>query len=222
LVVCNGDPKECNLSFVEDPNMSTEELKAAFPEAYVVRMRDLMSDSLKRINQLSTQRHLTEVTKTFSKFALDHGIPIDCLADPDHTLPDTMRKILSLEINAKIHHLALTYLDTPKDEDFARIHELIDEAKALDTTFSFGGTGRMFHRKLMGLIENVERNQDEASVRHITGLITIADWLELYIDKTTLENKVFPIYMKFMEDPNGKLAALKPMFDWLNFEVPHA
>ena len=74
----------------------------------------------------------------------------------------------------------------------------------------------------MGLIENVERNQDEASVKHITGLITVADWLELYIDKTTLENKVFPTYKKFMEDPNGKLAALKPMFDWLNFEGPHA
>ena len=222
LVVAEGDPKATKLSFVKDPNMSTEELKKAFPAAYVVRMRDFMSDSLKRINQLSTQRHLTEVTKTFSKFALDHGIPIDCLADPDHTLPDTMRKILSLEINAKIHHLALTYLDNPCDEDFAKIHELIDEAKALDTTFSFGGTGRMFHRKLMGLIENVARNQDEASVKHITGLITVADWLELYIDKTTLENKVFPTYKKFMEDPNGKLAALKPMFDWLNFEGPHA
>lgn len=221
LVVADGDESTSKLTFVDNPNMTTEELKKMFPSAYVVRMRDLMSDSLKRINRLSTQKHLSNLTESFSSFAMNHGISIDSLADPDHTLPDTMRKILSLEINAKIHHEALEYLDNPSEALFKEIHDLINEAKALDTKFSFGGTGRIFHKKLMGLIEKVEENQAEATVNHITGLITIADWLELFIDKTSLENKVYPVYKKFIAEPHGIYASLKPMFDWLNFEGPH-
>jgi hypothetical protein len=52
-----------------------------------------MSDSLKRINELSTQKYLAEITETFSEVALHQGLTVDSLADPDHTLPDTMRKV---------------------------------------------------------------------------------------------------------------------------------
>ncbi len=77
----------------------------------------------------------------------------------------------------------------------------------------------MFFRKLSALIDDVYAKIDESTVKYITDLITVADWLKLGIDKTSLENKVFKIYKQFKEDPKGKLAALKPMFGWLNFEV---
>ena len=219
IVAAMGEIEQNGLKFVENPNMGTEELKRLFPTAYVVRMRDLMSDSLKRINTLSTQKHLTNLTESFSNFALNHGISIDSLADPDHTLPDTMRKILSLELNARIHYAALKLLEEPSDALVKEIKDLVDEANALDTKPSFGGTGRMFFRKLSTLIETVAKNLDESTVKYITDLITVADWLQLYIDKTTLENKVFGFYREFKKSPTGKFAALKPMFSWLNFEV---
>ncbi|MCR5379245.1 MAG: DUF3536 domain-containing protein [Fibrobacter sp.] len=219
IVAAMGEIEQNGLKFVENPNMGTEELKRLFPTAYVVRMRDLMSDSLKRINTLSTQKHLTNLTESFSNFALNHGISIDSLADPDHTLPDTMRKILSLELNARIHYAALKLLEEPSDALVKEIKDLVDEANALDTKPSFGGTGRMFFRKLSTLIETVAKNLDESTVKYITDLITVADWLQLYIDKTTLENKVFDFYREFKKSPTGKFAALKPMFSWLNFEV---
>lgn len=221
LVVADGENEQNGLKFVENPNMSTQELQAANPTAFVVRMRGLMSDSLKRINQITTKKHLTEITEAFSSFALNHGISIDNLADPDHTLPDTMRKILSLEINARIHYAALKLLEGPNDKLVAEIKDLMGEADALDTNPSFGGTGRMFFRKLNTLIDTVSANYDEATVKYITDLITVADWLSLGIDKTNLENKVFGIYKQFKENPEGKLSALRPMFGWLNFEVDH-
>ena len=47
----------------------------------------------------------------------------------------------------------------------------------------------------------------------------MAGWLHLYIDKTTLENQVFPIYQKYIENPEDPHnRTLLPMFDWLNFE----
>lgn len=219
LVVADGENEQNGLKFVENPNMGTQELQNLYPTAYVVRMRNLMSDSLKRINQISTKKYLNDLTESFSSFALSHGLSIDSLADPDHTLPDTMRKILSLELNSRIHHLALEYMEKEDRDTFNEIHDLIDEANALKTHYSFGGTGRMFHAKLVELIDSVFESFDKDAVRHITGLITVADWLRLEIDKTSLENKVFPAYQEYVKNPDSKIAALKPMFIWLNFEV---
>ena len=219
IVVALTSAGQDDLSFVENPNISTEELKHLYPTAYVVRMRDLMSDSLQRINQLETQKSLLDVTQQFSEFAMAKGLSIDSLADPDHTLPDTMRNILSLDICAKIHHLALEYLQEPKPEMFDEIKSLLDEANALNASFSFGGTGRIFHKKLASLITEVEENMKPETVQYITELITIADLMHLNIDKTSLENLVFPLYQEFKKDPRGTMAGLTPMFGWLNFEV---
>jgi alpha-amylase/alpha-mannosidase (GH57 family) len=216
IVVCEGCFND--LDFVENPNISTEELKSLYPSAYVVRLKNLMSDSLKRINRLTTQKKLLEITKNFSDFALKQGLTVDSLADPDHTLPDTLRKVLSMDINLRIHHGALKYLEIPSDILFYEIKDLIDESKSLKTRFSFGGTGRIFHKKIAELIDKSALDYDEVSIRHITGLISLADWMGLYIDKTSLENQAFVVYEKYKKDPQGTCKALKPMFEWLNFE----
>lgn len=218
LVVADGDIESNGVKFVENPNISTKELQNLYPIAYVVRMRNLMSDSLKHINQISTKKYLNELTALFSNFALKHGLSIDSLADSDHTLPDTMRKMLSLEINSELNHLALQYLEQDDRKVFDEICDLVEEADALHTQYSFGGTGRMFFAKLNELIDLAFTNSNEKAVEHITGLITIADKLHMYIDKTTLENKVFPVYKEYVKNPS-KFEALKPMFGWLNFEV---
>ncbi|MFA6623401.1 MAG: DUF3536 domain-containing protein [Fibrobacteraceae bacterium] len=211
---------EGDFPFVVNPNLTFDELKTKFPDAYLVRMRDLMSDSLQKINQLLTREHLEEVTASFNGFAVEHGLTVDSLADQDHTLTDTMRKCLSLEINAKIHNLALEYLKAHSDEVLRETEALVKEATALRTNFSFGGTGRMFHKKLSQLIADVSGAPDANAVKHITGLISMADWLHLYIDKTTLENQAFETYRKYLKNPSGELAGLVPMFDWLNFARP--
>ena len=219
IIVAMGEEQESGLTFVTDPNMTTEQLHELYPTAYVVRMSNLASDSLKRINQLSTQMHLENITKSFSGFALNHGISIDSLADPDHTLPDTMRKILTVEINARIHHAALQLLNEHHQAIIDEIKELITEATALNTHFSFGGLGHMFFHKLTLLIDEVSKKYDEKTLNYITDLITVADWLKLYINKTSLENYVFGFYKEYKAEPKGKFAALRQMFQWLNFEV---
>jgi hypothetical protein len=220
LVVTEGEPEVNKLSFVENPNMSAEELQHQFPTAYVVQMRHLMSDSLKRINQLETKRSLKDITEAFSDFAVAKGLSIDSLADPDHTLPDTIRTILSLDINSKIHHLVLEYLETPEQSHFAAIEKLVKEANALNATFSFGGTGRMIHRKIVDCLDEVFESLKQSTILYITNLISLADWLHIYIDKTSIENQAFPKFQEFRKNPKGKLKALIPVFQWLNFEVP--
>lgn len=217
IVFCDADPS--SVSFVPNPNVSFKDLQNQFPTAYVIRMRHMMSDSLRHINQLLTKSRLENVTKAFDGFALSHGLSIDSLADPDHTLTDTMRKALSLEINAKIHEMALQYLKEHDPELLEDVRELVEEASELRTHFSFGGTGRMFHKKLTELIDKASFEHDESVISHITGLISMAGWLHLNIDKTSLENQVFPIYKNYISDTeNPENRALLPMFDWLNFE----
>lgn len=216
IVVAEGVTTE--LPFVENPNLSTEELRRLFPTAYVVRLKDIMSDSLQRLNKEMNEKHIEQVTASFSSFALSNGLTIDSLADPDHTLPDTMRKILSLEISAKIQNLALNYLEKENESILAEVHELIDEARSLNMKFSFGGTGRYFYARLSEMIKEVSDVPDADEVRYITGLISMADWLHLYINKTALENQAFEIYQRYRKEPEGELKVLRPMFDWLNFE----
>jgi hypothetical protein len=50
-------------------------LKKRYPTAYVVRLRDLMSDSLQKINQLLTGSIWKKVTSAFSGFAVEHDFP---------------------------------------------------------------------------------------------------------------------------------------------------
>lgn len=219
LIVQENVQRE-NFSFIENLNARPEDLKELYPTAYVFRLRDLMSDSIKKINILSTDKHLKEVTDSFASFALQHGLSIDCLADQDHTLPDTMRKCLSMEINATIHQLALDYLQNEDDDLLNQIKSLVDEANVLRTKFSFGGTGRLFHKKLTELMIDAQTTLNERSVKHITGLISMADWLRLYIDKTTLENLALSSYRLYMKNPKGPLSKLSSMFGWLNFEMP--
>ena len=214
-----GGVRPEEVSFIPNFNATVKDLQMQFPTAYIVRMRNLMSDSLRHINQLLTNSRLEKVTQAFDGFAIQHGLSIDSLADQDHTLTDTMRKALSLEINAKIHEMALRYLKAHDETLLNEVHELVDEAKSLNTNFSFGGTGRMFHKKLSELIAAASEKNDELVIKHITGLISMAGWLNLYIDKTSLENQAFESYKRYVADSeNPHFRALLPMFDWLNFE----
>ena len=214
-----GGVRPEEVSFIPNFNATVKDLQMQFPTAYIVRMRNLMSDSLRHINQLLTNSRLEKVTQAFDGFAIQHGLSIDSLADQDHTLTDTMRKALSLEINAKIHEMALRYLKAHDETLLNEVHELVDEAKSLNTNFSFGGTGRMFHKKLSELIAAASEKNDELVIKHITGLISMAGWLNLYIDKTSLENQAFESYKRYIADSeNPQSRALLPMFDWLNFE----
>ena len=214
-----GGVRPEEVSFIPNFNATVKDLQMQFPTAYIVRMRNLMSDSLRHINQLLTNSRLEKVTQAFDGFAIQHGLSIDSLADKDHTLTDTMRKALSLEINAKIHEMALRYLKAHDETLLNEVHELVDEAKSLNTNFSFGGTGRMFHKKLSELIAAASEKNDELVIKHITGLISMAGWLNLYIDKTSLENQAFESYKRYIADSeNPQSRALLPMFDWLNFE----
>ena len=77
----------------------------------------------------------------------------------------------------------------------------------------------MFHKKLSELIAAASEKNNELVIKHITGLISMAGWLNLYIDKTSLENQAFESYKRYIADSeNPQSRALLPMFDWLNFE----
>ena len=113
----------------------------------------------------------------------------------------------------------LEYLETPDQDHFKEIETLVKEANSLNTAFSFGGTGRMIHKKIVDCLDEVFANQKQATILYITNLVSLADWLRIYIDKTTIENQAFPKYQEYMKNPKGKLKALVPVFQWLNFEV---
>jgi hypothetical protein len=77
----------------------------------------------------------------------------------------------------------------------------------------------MVHRKIVECLDQVFENLKQPTVLYITNLISLADWLHIYIDKTSIENQAFPMFQEFKKNPKGKLKAMIPVFQWLNFEV---
>jgi len=221
LVVQSAADHRHSLTFAQSAELTPEQLVRLYPTSYVVRMRELMPDTLQRINQMASRKNLKRLTDEFQGFALRYGLSLDCLADRSSELPDAMRKSLALSLNVEIQRIALECLYQIDEDllDSARV--LVEEAKVLGLTLAMGGLGHLFHQRLASLIQRASALHNEEAVRQITALITLADWLGLDIDKTTLENQAYEAYLAYKADPSSELSALRPMFEWLNFEKVH-
>ena len=218
LVVQPAEDHRHTLTFADTCELGAEQLGLMHATSYVVRLRELLPDSLQRINQLASRKNLKKLTDEFQGFALRFGLSLDCLADNSAELPDAMRKSLLLGLNVEIQRLALECLYQVDEELMSNAKLLVDEVNALGLKLSMGGMGRLFYQRLSSLIQRASSLHNEDAVRQITALITLADWLSLDIDKTSLENQAFDVFTAFLANPHGELAALRPMLEWLNFE----
>lgn len=218
LVVQPAEDHRHTLSFADSVELAPEQLRHLHSTSYVVRMRELMPDSLQRINQMATRKNLKRLTDEFQGFALRYGLSLDCLADKSTELPDAMRKSLALSLNVEIQRMALECLYQVDNDLLVNAKLLIDESTALGLNLSMGGLGRLFHQRLASLIQRATALHNEETVQQITSLITLADWLNLDIDKTSLENQAYEAYLAYLADPKGDYGTLRPMLEWLNFE----
>jgi hypothetical protein len=218
LVVQPAEDHRHTLAFTDSLELGPDELRLVHSTSYVVRLRELLPDSLRRINQIATRKNLKRLTEEFQGFATRYGLSLDCLADTSSELPDAMRKSLALSLNVEIQRIALECLYQVDERLLENAKALVDEAQALGLSLPMGGMGRLFHQRLSSLIQRASTLHKQDAVVQITALITLADWLKLDIDKTSLENQAFEDYLAYQRDPAGELALLKPMFEWLNFE----
>lgn len=218
LVVQPAEDHRHTLTFTDSLELGPDELRILHSTSYVVRLRELLPDSLQRINQITTRKNLKRLTEEFQGFAARYGLSLDCLADTSSELPDVMRKSLSLSLNVEIQRVALECLYQVDEELLKNAKMLIEEAAALGLSLPMGGMGQLFHQRLSSLIQRAATLHKEEVVVQITALITLADWLKLDIDKTSLENQAFDDYLAYKANPAGDLKLLKPMFEWLNFE----
>ena len=77
-----------------------------------------------------------------------------------------------------------------------------------------GGVLEVVLGRLAEFAEKAEKISQ--SMKETVGVKTILLYFQQFGMTPTV---AFKIYKQFKEDPKGKLAALKPMFGWLNFEV---
>lgn len=220
LLIVEGDHAWKGVPLPIHHNTSLENLLRLFPGGIALRLRQLLPDSVARINRLAAQKYLHQITEDFRNFPARYGLSLDCLVDKGLDLPDSMRKSLSLSLNADLQGVALQSLQSVTGDLLIHARTLIEEAKALGVNLALGGLGKLFHERLLGLIDQAVANREEQVVRQITSLITLGDWLGLEMNKTDLENHAFVAYGKYCAEPRGDWRKLRPMFEWLNFEFP--
>lgn len=195
-------------------DLSVTELRKKLPRALYMRMKDLFADSLERINLLASTKNLRQLSMDFRDFASRYSMSLDCLADASGALPGAMRESLAVSLNAELYRVALKALDQVDKELLRHAKELVDEVHGLGIRPALTGMGTQFNKRILSLLKLSSTPQASESVTQITGLITLADWMGVDIDKNQLENEAYPLYLQFGTAPKSPL---RPMFDWLNF-----
>ena len=220
LFIMEGPDAASRVKFPVDNTRSIEAITRAVPKALHMRVKDLFNDSLQRINLLAADRNLKRVAEDFRDFARRYSLSLDCLADTSGSLPGAIRESLAVLLNTEIHRVALRSLELVTPDLLSHGKELVDEVKTLGIHLSFAGLGERFHNRIRTLLLHASEQHDNETVGQITGLITLADWIHVDIDKTSLENLAYPAYKAFLENPATSFQPLRPMFQWLNFALP--
>jgi len=213
--------------FVEKDELDQTDFKKLYPSAFVFRMHELPQDILAEINEMHSMIKLSVISKGLLEFSEEFGISIDCLADRSNSLATPLRQNMILNLTIKIRLLAIEALYNDSTSAFERIEDLKEEFKALKIPLNSIVLDKLFIERLVKLISRVQEMQNleldnseklQKLVSKITELITIADWFNLNINKYDLENKSYDAYLLYKKN-RAKYAVLKPMFEWLNFDI---
>ncbi|MDR3000238.1 MAG: DUF3536 domain-containing protein [Fibromonadaceae bacterium] len=213
--------------FVEKNELDKTDFKKLYPSAFVLRLHELPQYILAEINEMHSMVKLSDVSKGLLEFSEKFGISLDCLADNSDSLAAPLKQSMVLNLTIKLRQIAIEALYNDSPDAFEKIRELKDEFNALKIPLKSIALDKLFVERLVKLISRVQEMQNQTLdnsekmqkfVNKITELITIADWLCLDINKYYLENKSYDAYLLYKKN-KAKNATLKPMFEWLNFEV---
>jgi len=228
IVLQTATAKQKNIvDFVEKEDIDHTDFKKLYPNAYVLRLCDLPQDALAEINEIYSQAKLSVVSKELLDLSDKHGISLDCLADRSDSLSDPLKQIIMLNPAMKVKQLATEVLYNESLSSFEKIKELKEEFEFMRIPLGSMGLDKLFMERIIKLISRIQevQNQDldnnnklQKLVDWVTELITIADWLNMDINKSYLENQSYDAYLLYKENP-VKYATLKPMFQWLNFDA---
>jgi len=226
-IVLQTAENQKTIDFVEKEAIDSTDFKKLYPNAFVLRLHELPQDVLAGINEIYSKAKLSAVSKELLDFSNKYNISLDCLADRSNSLVDPIKQIVILNLIMKVKQLATEVLYNESFAFFEKIKEMKEEFEALRVPLKSMGLDKLFMERIIKLISRIQetQNQDldnnnklQRLVDWVTELITIADWLNMDINKNYLENQSYDAYLLYKENP-VKYATLKPMFQWLNFEA---
>ena len=212
--------------FVEKDAIDQTDFKKLYPSAFVFRLHELPQDILAEINEMHSRINLSVISKDLPDFYGKLNINLDCLADRTDSLAVPLRQGIIFNLTVKTRQLALEALYNDSVSAFEKIKEMKEEFDTLKVPIRYTFLDKLFMERLVKLISRVQEMQNQTLdnndklqklVNKITELITIADWLNLNINKNCLENQSYDAYLLYKKN-SAKYSILKPMFQWLNFE----
>jgi hypothetical protein len=214
--------------FVEKEAIGQTNFKNLYPNAFVFRLHELPQDILAEINEMHSRVKLSTISKDLQNFFLFFNINLDCLADRTDSLAVPLRQCMIFNLTVKIRELALEALyNDSATFAFEKIKEMKEEFDSLRVPLQYTLLDKLFMERLTKLISRVQEIQNQTLdnteslqklVNRITELITIADWLNLDINKNYLENQSYDAFLLYKKE-TAKYAILQQMFQWLNFEA---
>ena len=214
-------------NFIEKEAIDNTDFKKLYPNAFVFRLHELPQSILTEINETYSRVKLSEVSKELLEFSEKYCISLDCLADRSDSLAEPLRQSMILNMTIKIRQIAIGALYNESFPDFTKMKEIKEEFETLHVPLKATGLDKLFMERIAKLISRIKELQNltldsnadlQKLIDKVTELITIADWLNLNINKSYLENQSYDAYLLYKENP-VEYATLKPMLEWLNFEA---
>jgi hypothetical protein len=179
--------------FEEKDDIDHVDFKKLYPTAFIFRLHELPQDILAEINEMNSTEKLSAVSKDLIAFSEKFGMTPDCLADRSNALIAPLRQGAMLHLTMKIRMLAIEAIYNESKSAFEKIKDMKEEFEALKIPVPATFLDKLFMERLIKLISRVQEMQNLAVednndkllklVDKITELITIADWLNLDINK---------------------------------------
>jgi alpha-amylase/alpha-mannosidase (GH57 family) len=229
IIVLQTDNSRQELDFAEEHSINQAYFKKQYPKAFIFRLHDLPQDVLAEINLAYSFVNISTISKYLLEFSEKFGMNYDCLADRSESLIAPLRQSMTLNFTIKMRQLAIEalYNDSVSASTLEKIKELKDEFETLKVPIKHIALDDLFKERFVKLISRIQETQNQsieepdhlqALVDKLNELVTIAEWLHLNINKSALETQSYGAYLLYKKKPE-KYAVLKPMFEWMNFDI---
>jgi hypothetical protein len=179
----------------------------------------LIPDTVNQISRNLAERAREELQQEVDKFAERFHLQAELLQSGTHILGDSIFRVLGLREGLRLKDSLFRLLDGGGREIFWECRDIWQRIQDWKVDVQLDSYSDMLANRLQELVQEALAKPSPGVLQQTTDLISLADMMHIDIHRSELENMAFPYYQAYKEEPEGANQNLKPLLEWLNFEL---
>ncbi len=219
-------PAGTQLNKIELPSTNFNSFDDAclfYPSASYITMKTLFPDHIIDLVNQKARESFEEVCAEFRDFPGKYNLFYGLIEQDKVPIPEYISTPLRLSINAEINFYIKEVIERSDFDAMPILEKLIENAHYLKTPPHTAWIEEdivdFINKWVVEVVE--DRNMDH--LVQLSNSIHLADILNIAIDKTEIQNYVFPLYKDYLKSSTlermKEWQAYLKLFDWLEFHV---